>query len=127
MGFPAWETDPDGVAFGGSGLYLDITEMMKLGILYLNKGVWNGERVLSENWVNLASSKHIFTGNDTPWHSHYGYQFWLIGQQEGAFRADGMYAQFSIVMPKENAVLATQCSEQNDVQRFVSMIIEHIF
>lgn len=127
MGFPAWETDPDGVAFGGSGLYLDITDMMKLGILYLNKGVWNGERVLSENWVHLASTKHIPTGHEAPWHSHYGYQFWIIGQQEGAFRADGMYAQFSIILPQENAVLATQCSEENDVPRFVDMILKHIF
>lgn len=127
MGFPAWETDPDGVAFGGSGLYLDITDMMKLGILYLNKGVWNGERVVSEKWVELASSKQIHTGHEAIWNSEYGFQFWLIGQQEGAYRADGAYGQFSIVLPKENAVIASQCCEENDVPKFVSMIQEHIF
>lgn len=127
MGFPAWETDPDGVAFGGSGLYLDITDMMKLGILYLNKGVWNGERVVSEKWVELASSKQILTGHEAIWNSEYGFQFWLIGQQEGAYRADGAFGQFSIVLPKENAVIASQCCEENDVPKFVSMIQEHIF
>ncbi|MBQ5837934.1 MAG: serine hydrolase [Clostridia bacterium] len=127
MGFPAWETDPDGVAFGGSGLYLDITDMMKLGILYLNKGVWNGERVVSEKWVELASSKQIHTGHEAIWNSEYGFQFWLIGQQEGAYRADGAFGQFSIVLPKENAVIASQCCEENDVPKFVSMIQEHIF
>ena len=126
MGFPAWETDPDGVAFGGSGLYLDITEMMKLGILYLNKGVFNGERVVSSEWVRLASSNQISTGHETLWHGQYGFQFWLIGQKKDAFRADGMYGQFSIVLPEDNAVIATQCCEENDVGKFVDMIIEYV-
>ena len=125
MGFPAWETDPDGVAFGGSGLYLDVTEMMKLGILYLNKGVFNGERVVSSEWVELASSNQIPTGHETLWHGQYGFQFWLVGQKKGAFRADGMYGQFSIVLPEDNAVIATQCCEENDVGKFVDMIIEY--
>lgn len=125
MGFPAWETDPDGTAFGGSGLYLDITEMMKLGILYLNKGKWDGKTVVSENWVSLAGSKQILTGHETLWHGEYGFQFWLVGQQKGAFRADGAYGQFSIVLPEDNAVIATQCCEENDVNKFVEMLIEH--
>ena len=124
MGFPAWETDPDGTAFGGSGLYLDITEMMKLGILYLNKGKWSGERVVSEKWTEEAGKNHIATGHQEPWHSGYGYQFWTIGERENAFRADGMYAQFSIVLPDENAVIATQCCEQNDVPKFVKLLRE---
>ncbi len=125
MGFPAWETDPDGVAFGGSGLYLDITDMMKLGILYLNNGVYNSERVVSKDWVKLAGSNQIATGHEAPWNSEYGFQFWLIGQKKGAFRADGMYGQFSIVLPEENAVIATQCCEENDVPKFVDMLIKY--
>ena len=126
MGFPAWETAPDGTAFGGSGLYLDITEMMKLGILYLNKGEYNGRRVVSEEWVGLAGSKQIDTGHEAPWHSGYGFQFWTVGQIEGAFRADGAYGQFSIVLPEENAVLAIQSSEQNDVAKFVEILIKTV-
>ena len=126
MGFPAWETAPDGTAFGGSGLYLDITEMMKLGILYLNKGVYNGNRVVSEKWVELAGSRQIDTGHEAPWHSGYGFQFWTVGQRENAFRADGMYGQFSIVLPDENAVLAIQSSEQNDVAKFVEILIKAV-
>ena len=127
MGFPAWETDPDGVAFGGSGLYLDITEMMKLGILYLNKGTYNGKRVVSEEWVRAAGSKQIPTGHEALWHSEYGYQFWLCGQKEGVVRADGAYGQFSIVLPKDNAVLAIQSSEQNDVGKCVEVLINYLF
>ena len=124
MGFPAWETDPDGTAFGGSGLYLDITEMMKLGILYLQNGIYNGKRVVSENWVREAGGAQIKTGHEAPWHSEYGYQFWLVGQKKGSFRADGAYGQFSIILPDENAVLALQCSEQNDVAKCVEILMK---
>ncbi|MBQ8896737.1 MAG: serine hydrolase [Clostridia bacterium] len=125
MGFPAWETAPDGTAFGGSGLYLDITEMLKLGVLYLNKGIYNGKRVVSEKWVEEAGCKQIDTGHEAPWNSGYGYQFWTVGQRENSFRADGAYGQYSIVLPEENAVLAVQSSEQNDVAKFTEMLIEH--
>lgn len=125
MGFPAWETAPDGTAFGGSGLYLDITEMLKLGVLYLNKGIYNGKRVVSEKWVEEAGCKQIDTGHEAPWNSGYGYQFWTVGQRENSFRADGAYGQYSIVLPEENAVLAVQSSEKNDVAKFTEMLIEH--
>lgn len=126
MGFPAWETDPNGTAFGGSGLYLDITEMMKLGILYLNKGNYNGKQIVSESWVEQAGSKQIDTGHEAIWNSGYGYQFWTVGQRENAFRADGAYGQFSIVLPDVNAVLAIQSSEQNNVQKFCDKLIEYV-
>lgn len=126
IGFPGWETDPSGTVFGGTGLYLSITDMMKLGILYLNDGVWNGERLLSHNWVKAAGSKQISTGHPEDWHKDYGYQFWLVGQKEGAFRADGAYGQYSIILPEHNAVVATQCSEQNDTHKFSQMLIHHV-
>lgn len=122
IGFPAWETDPDGRAFGGSGLYLSIFDMMKLGILYLNGGIWNGERLLSENWVREAGKAQISTGHPNPWNSGYGYQFWTVGQRENAFRADGAYGQYSIILPDSNAVLAAQCSEHNNLQKFAEML-----
>ncbi|MBQ3231261.1 MAG: serine hydrolase [Clostridia bacterium] len=125
IGFPAWETDPNGTAFGGSGLYLTITDMMKLGILYLNNGVWNGEQIVSAEWVKAAGSKQIDTDIAEPWSSGYGYQFWTVGQREGAFRADGAYGQYSIVLPDKNAVLATQCSEFNRVKEFADQLIEY--
>lgn len=122
MGFPAWETDPDGTAFGGSGLYLTVTDMMKLGILYLNDGVWNGERLISQEWVRAAGSKQISTGHPDPWNRSYGYQFWMIEQRPNAFRADGAYGQFTVILPEDNAVLATQCSEHNNLTRFAEML-----
>lgn len=126
IGYPAWETDPAGTAFGGSGLYLRNEEMMRLGILYLQEGVWNGERLLSREWVKQAGAQQIATGIADPWSSGYGYQFWMIPQRENAFRADGAYGQYSLVFPKENAVVGIQCCEENDLARFIAMLRRHL-
>ena len=126
IGYPAWETDPAGTAFGGSGLYLRNEEMMRLGILYLQEGVWNGERLLSLEWVKQAGAQQIATGIADPWSSGYGYQFWMIPQRENAFRADGAYGQYSLVFPKENAVVGIQCCEENDLARFIAMLRRHL-
>lgn len=126
IGYPAWETDPAGTAFGGSGLYLRNEEMMRLGILYLQEGVWNGERLLSREWVKQAGAQQIATGIADPWSSGYGYQFWMIPQRENAFRADGAYGQYSLVFPKENAVVGIQCCEENDLARFGAMLRHHL-
>ncbi len=119
IGVPAWECDPDGTPFGGSGLYLNINNMMKLGILYLNNGKWNGEQIVSEAWVREASSNQISTNYGGDWSSGYGYQFWVCND---TYRADGAYGQYSIVIPDENAVLAVQSSEYNELGKFVEML-----
>ncbi len=126
IGYPAWESDPKGTVFGGSGLYLTLEDMAKLGVLYLQDGVWQGQRLLSHQWVTMAGAKQIDTGVDNLWGSGYGFQFWTIGQQEGAFRADGAYGQFSLILPQNNAVVGIQSSEQSDTGKTVSLILEHL-
>ena len=125
IGYPAWETDPAGTAFGGSGLYLRNEEMMRLGILYLQEGLWEGERLLSHEWVKQAGSLQISTGIEDRWSCGYGFQFWMIPHMENAFRADGAYGQYSLIFPKENAVVGIQCCEENDLARFGAMLRHH--
>ncbi len=122
--YPVWETDPKGTPFGGSGLCLDILDMMKLGILYLNKGKWNDEQIVSESWVNLATKKQIDTDWEGDWSKGYGYQLWTMEQKPNAFRFDGAYGQYSIILPEENAVLATQCSEHQEAWKLKKAILE---
>ena len=56
MGFKefAWSVCPDGYCIGATGLYIRTEDMVKLGILYMNGGVWNGVRILSEEWVSAV-------------------------------------------------------------------------
>ena len=91
----------------GAGLYLSARDMAKLGQLYLNGGVWNGYRIISEDWVNLATQSHVEfdTGHDG-----YGYQWWTHDfEYDGgfvtSFRAQGFGGQYIIVIPNLELVV----------------------
>jgi CubicO group peptidase (beta-lactamase class C family) len=105
-----WESYPnqDGVEinFGGWGLNIKTEDIARLGQLYLQKGVWNGKRLLPEAWVKAATSKQISNGDDptTDWTQGYGYQFWRC--RHTIYRGDGAFGQYCIVMPEQDAVLA---------------------
>lgn len=106
----SWEVNPEGVDMGGWGLSIRTEDIARFGQLYLNKGVWQGQRILSEEWVNQATSKQISNGDggENDWAQGYGYQFWR--SRHGAFRGDGMLGQYCIVMPEQDAVMAmTAC------------------
>ena len=55
----AWSTCPYGYPMGGTGLYLRTHDMLKLAVVYLNQGVWEGKRILSENWIHTALEKEL--------------------------------------------------------------------
>jgi CubicO group peptidase (beta-lactamase class C family) len=94
------------VNFGGWGLNVKTEDIARLGQLYLQMGVWNGKRLLSEAWVKEATSKQISNGDDptTDWTQGYGYQFWRC--RHTIYRGDGAFGQYCIVMPEQDAVMA---------------------
>ena len=95
------------VNFGGWGLSAKTEDIARLGQLYLQKGVWNGKRLLSETWVKEATSRQVSNApNPNPdWEQGYGYQFWRC-QPEGVYRGDGAFGLYCIVMPMQDTVLA---------------------
>ena len=95
------------VNFGGWGLNVKTEDIACLGQLYLQKGVWNGKRLLPAAWVKQATSKQVSNApNQNPdWEQGYGYQFWRC-QPDGVYRGDGAFGQYCIVMPEQEAVLA---------------------
>lgn len=102
---PVDEKDPMGNTFGAGGLQLNVSEFARLGLLYLQKGVWNGQQLIPAAWTEEAGKAHILAneGDEEIGH-HYGYLFWTM--PDGAFRADGKYGQYCIVLPNKNAVVA---------------------
>lgn len=114
---PTWELDPLGNSFGGSGLMLTMSEYHKLGLLYLQKGVWQGKRLIAEKWVE-ESGKALYT--DGP---GYGYLFWR--GEYNSYRADGMHGQLCIIFPDHNAVVTT-VSESRDPQSVLRAIYDEI-
>lgn len=113
QGFPLWEADPQGHHIAGGGIHMTLRDMLKIGQVYLNGGVWHGRRIVSADWVRLASSRHIDTPTDNVWTCGYGFQFWM-SPYPGAFRADGAYGQITTVLPQQGLVVAMQCHETGD-------------
>ncbi len=70
-----WTETPTGLPNGGSGLFLTTREMLKFGQLYLDGGVWHGERVISEEWVIRSTQPHADYSDAIT--SGYGYQWWI--------------------------------------------------
>ncbi|WP_438445853.1 serine hydrolase domain-containing protein [Gorillibacterium sp. sgz5001074] len=99
-----WETCPRGIAAGGWGLMIQTEDIAKFGQLYLQRGIWNGKRLLPAGWTEEATAGQIRNGSepDNDWTQGYGYQFWRC--RHGAYRADGAFGQFCIVMPEQDAV-----------------------
>ena len=116
MGYPLWEHDPQGNPNGGGGMFLHLSEMLKLGQLYLNGGVWKGRRLVENSWITQATKKQIETGGGDVWRCGYGYQFWL-SPYPGSYRADGAYGQVTTVLPESGLVVAVQNPETGDFER----------
>jgi CubicO group peptidase (beta-lactamase class C family) len=102
---PLWGKSPEGVTLGDGGLTLRTEDLAKFGLLYLQKGLWQGQRLLPEAWVEESTARQTSTGSnpDNPWDYGYGYQFWQ--NKGGGYRADGAFGQFCIVLPEQDAVL----------------------
>ncbi len=100
-----WEVSPQGVDLGGTGLSIVTEDAAKLGLLYLQDGIWEGRRVLPEGWVAQAGAAQVSTAHwgGTDWQQGYGFQMW---RSRHGFRADGAFGQFSLVLPDEDAVVA---------------------
>lgn len=120
-----WESCPRGIHVGGWGMKIKTEDIAKFGLLYLHKGIWNGARLLPEAWVEEATSKQIANGpsTNTDWAQGYGYQFWR--SQHNAYRGDGAFGQFCIVMPEQDAVLAIT-SGVGDMQAILNIVWEHL-
>jgi CubicO group peptidase (beta-lactamase class C family) len=101
-----WEESPQGIATGGIGLSLTTEEIARFGQFYLQKGIWQGRRLLSEAWIAEATTTQMSNGanSQSDWTQGYGYQFWRC--RHGAYRGDGVFGQYCIVMPEQDAVLA---------------------
>lgn len=105
---PEWEVCPRGTPFGGGGMCLKTRDMAKIGILYLNGGVYGGKQLVSADWVKTASTFKIATPSDNRFSCGYCYQFWL-DPMPGCYRADGAYGQITHILPDKGAVVAYNC------------------
>jgi len=121
-----WDECPRGINLGGWGFRCSHTDMLKLGIMYLSGGYWRGQRIVSRDWVKLASSYKISNGVDRgdDWGSGYCYQIWRC--QHNCFRGDGAFGQLLIMSPDRDMVLAL-ISEDNSFQDMCNTYWDTVF
>ncbi|MBQ2891804.1 MAG: serine hydrolase [Bacilli bacterium] len=75
----AWSKCPYGYSMGATGLYIRTEDMVKLGILYLNKGIWKNERILSEEWVDMViKNRYEFSPIKDGWYAKGGMRGQLL-------------------------------------------------
>ena len=103
-----WMCMPDGMEVGGGGLFATTEDNFRLMKLYMDGGVWDGERILAEDYVKLATTNQNDSATESinnPEASDnflgYGFQIWMC-KPEHAYRADGAMGQFSIVLPDQD-------------------------
>ncbi|MBZ0285461.1 MAG: beta-lactamase family protein [Anaerolineae bacterium] len=121
----AWSESPQGITAGGIGLSLKTEDVARFGQLYLQKGRWQGNQLLPEAWIDEATTFQISNadGAQPDWSQGYGYQFWRC--RHGAYRGDGVFGQYCIVMPEQDAVLAiTSGMDVFDMQQPLNLVWE---
>ena len=121
-----WFTAPDGTTFAPGGLHCTTEDLLRLMRLYLHHGNWDGEQILDESYVELATSKRIDSANILGYAEQnrfsdnvfgYGYMMWMSHDDYG-YRAEGAYGQFGIVIPKLDMIIAiTQTSSESPVSQ----------
>jgi len=106
-----WYEDNRRLSYGGVGLCVGIHDMIKLGYLILNKGEYEGRRIVSEEWIDKATGLSISTGNILPYLTEYGY-FWWRGKNYNHeyVCAMGYGGQFILICRELNLVAASRCN-----------------
>ncbi len=127
----SWEVNKEGVNTGGWGLRIKTADLAKLGLFYLQKGQWEGKQLLSESWFTEATVPQIYQqpgrteaeNAADEWAQGYGYQLWICTHD--AYRIDGAFGQFAIVLPKEDAVIAIT-GRITDTKRLLQLIWDYL-
>jgi CubicO group peptidase (beta-lactamase class C family) len=129
-----WASCPLGINTGGWGLSATTETIAKFGQFYLQQGAWGGKQRLPRQWVQEATSFKIqqpaAPGADlvqlkqnSDWHQGYAYQFWRC--RNDAFRGDGAFGQFCLVLPRQDAVVA-MTSSTVDMQGLLNLVWQHL-
>ena len=107
---PAWQRCPRGFSLGATGLSLRTEEVARLGRTLLDRGAWQGQRLIPADYVSSLTSDpvdtlgHVATraAGSHPENARYGKHVWLCVRDD-AWRMDGIYGQFSVILPQQQA------------------------
>ena len=99
-----WTSIHNGLTFASGGLYFKPRELSKIGLLFLNNGIWEGKEIITPDWIEQSHDGHISTNNAFFQNSSYGYQWWnteftVNGVSHKCSFAAGWGDQFMFIIP----------------------------
>ena len=105
-----WPSDPQGINHGWGDLRMHPRDLAKLGLLWLNRGVWEGKSIVPASWVDESTRVHAKTSMD----SDYGYGWWVKTHDlPFAYEAVGRGGQRVTVVPSKNLVVVISRGSNN--------------
>ena len=120
-----WETSPEGLTAGGMGLSLRPASLVKIAQLFLNGGVYQGRRLVSADYLALATTRQITKGEDEGPYSGDGYGFQLHIGKDGCYRMHGSFGQFCLICPEKNLAVI-MFSQNSDGEAALELIHRHL-
>lgn len=103
IGDYVWKKTPKGYPDTEGGLYLEAEDLAKIGYLYLNDGMWAGQRILPLGWVEAATAKIVSDVNPLGW--GYGYQWWRLDRPGTEIWAGlGFGGQYLLILPEHGVI-----------------------
>jgi CubicO group peptidase (beta-lactamase class C family) len=103
-----WKRTPAGALDTEGGLYLEATDLAKLWQLWLQRGMWNGKRIVSEEWITESTTPAVAT-SDAPNSPKYGFKWWLYPDPRGdgkyIWSGSGFGGQFPMAFPDDDLVV----------------------
>ncbi len=115
-----------GGGHSGGGIFINALDHARFGLLFLNKGAWNGKQLISQDWIEKATAS-------SPAQLNYGYMWWLNkkgtsrfweGVPENVFYAAGFGGNFIVIVPDEELVIVTRWLEPSQIRSFVKGVLD---
>lgn len=127
---PQWMTCPKGYTLGVGGLFLNLEEMSRIGQVFLDRGAWNGRQLVPLDYMKQAVKKQVDTKqeygcNRQDSRAGYGYWVWHCAR-DNAYRGEGIYGQFIIVLPGQDAVITIAAHKEGTTQPILDAVWETI-
>ena len=126
-----WWSGNDGLTWTSGELHLKPIEMLKFGELYINNGLWDGNQIISENWIQTSTSNHIQITN----YNNYGYFWWAYSgehyvydniETEDIYYAIGHAGQYIWVIPHLDIVVVSTAGNEAHTRKSEPMLWEDI-
>ena len=129
-----WARTPTNLPVGGSGLFLRPRELAKFGQLYLDNGSWNGQQLISADWIADTVVRRVDISSWATYSEAYGFQWWLDdfsykGQPLETWVTSGYGGQYLFVIPSLELVVAFTGHNYTNgpgIDNLYRMMLDHI-